>query len=49
MKKTNEIITSKTSPVSHLIFAYMTLNHDFSMLAYVDWKLLPIDAKGRFT
>lgn len=48
MEKTNEIITSKNSPMSHLIFAYMTLNHDFSMVAYVGWKLLPKDTKGRF-
>lgn len=41
-------LLSKTSPVSRLIFAYMTLNHDFSMVAYVDWKLLPKDTKGRF-
>lgn len=35
MEKTNEIITSKTSQMSHLMFAYMTLNHDFSMVPYV--------------
>lgn len=34
--------------MSHLIFTYMTLNHDFSMVAYVGWKLLPKDTKGRF-
>lgn len=48
MEKTNEIITSKTSLMSRLIVAYMTLNHDFSMAAYVGWKLLPKDTKGRF-
>lgn len=34
-------------PLSHLNFAYMVLNHDFSMVAYVGWKLLSKGTNGR--